>query len=669
MVPSVLAELSEMPRLPNGKINIKALLAIEMNATAIGRAVEESVSETEKELISIWEEVLKIKPVSVLDNFFEIGGDSILSIQVVAKAKKIGIELTPNQLFEHQTIAALINQLKPKAASPENKTTSLEKQLIEIWEEVLKMKPVGVHDNFFEIGGDSILSIQIVAKSKQLGIEITPNQLFEHQTIASLVNNVQFQESVEIKTNIYAGTVPLSPIQHWFFEEHKNAPHHWNDGIYFKVDHRSDQIKMAADYLIRRHEALRLAFDNKNGKWEANILAPDNINAYRRIDLAHLSKQDQDIAIREKIIELQPSLNLSRGSLFRFIYFDSGLIQKNCLCLFAHHLLFDNITWQILYDDLSTLLSRLNEGKTLFLPPIKNTYKERGNDLAQIVNSEKIKNDFDFWKKQASESLLLPVDINSELPALEESIEIVNIAFNNDFSHTELKNASTAFNLNLEELLLTALLMTLKNWSGIEEFRVGFENFGRKPFDDKKDYSELVGWITSFFPLILKINETDDLGNILKSIKEQYRSVPNNGLSYGVLRYLSENNSERELLNQKPAILFNYAGIKNQYTSEVLLEPKPFVVADKSRSPKSERYYLFEFNAFIFNDKLQVWWSYSKSLHKLETVNSLINDFENNLRSVIGFCMTTNTSGYTASDFTEVDISQEDLDQLIGQLE
>lgn len=107
MVPSKMNLLEQIPKLPNGKIDYDDLQkSLESEDSDIFK-VQKAKNEIESKLVSIWEEVLNFSPISTEDNFFEIGGDSILSIQIISKARKNGIVLSPNQLFEHQTISEL----------------------------------------------------------------------------------------------------------------------------------------------------------------------------------------------------------------------------------------------------------------------------------------------------------------------------------------------------------------------------------------------------------------------------------------------------------------------------------------------------------------------------------------------------------------------------------
>ena len=246
--------------------------------------------------------------------------------------------------------------------------TEAELQLVEIWEEVLGFHPIGVHDNFFEIGGDSILSIQIVTKARQKGIFLAPNQIFEHQTISELALFAKTENKNIVEEKI-VGNVSLLPIQHWFFEEHKNAPHHWNQAIMFSVPENlnPDVVQKGIEYLINYHDALRLGFEKTEEGWNAFVARPAEVNAFTWIGLTDSSQLQIDATIEEKAIELQTNQDLSKAGLFQTLFIKCGQGNKNKLLLIAHHLVVDTISWQILVSDLESICPQLSRDEEIAL--------------------------------------------------------------------------------------------------------------------------------------------------------------------------------------------------------------------------------------------------------------------------------------------------------------
>ena len=561
-----------------------------------------------------------------------------------------------------------VNSLKlPVEAEPSfSKTgvsapkTEVEIQLVEIWEEVLGFRPIGVHDNFFEIGGDSILSIQIVAKARQKGIFLAPNQIFENQTISELALFAN-REIKNISEEKIVGNVPLLPIQHWFFEEHKNAPHHWNQAMMFDVPENINThiLQKSIEYLIEHHDALRLRFEKTEGSWHAFVAEHAEINAFTLIDLTGFLPVEMDSTIERKSIELQTNQDLSKSGLFQTLFFESELGKHNKMLLIAHHLLVDNISWQILVSDLESIYAHLIRDEEIALFSKTTSYYKWGNHLIELSKSGEFNDEIEFWKEQ-NYSDKIPVDINSPLPIDEKSIKTLALEIDSAATEKLLRNSNEAYHTKTEELLIAALMLSFEKWAGIKRLCLGLEKHGRKY--NEIDLTNTVGWFTTYFPVSLKIEDGTNFKSSIISIKEKLRSIPNEGIGFGVLRYLKKMDG----LTQKPQAIFNFLGNQKSFDSNVL--GKGGFIWKGVRSPQSERHHLLEINAFIEEGRLSLQFSFSEKVHKPETIKNFIELFENSLRQLIEHCSSHEVSEYSPSDFPEADLSQDDFDTLLNQI-
>ncbi|MHA4844100.1 condensation domain-containing protein [Flavitalea antarctica] len=537
--------------------------------------------------------------------------------------------------------------------------TEVEIQLVEIWEEVLGFRPIGVQDNFFEIGGDSILSIQIVAKARQKGIFLAPNQMFENQTISELALFAK-TENKNIREEKIVGNVPLLPIQHWFFEEHKNAPHHWNQAMMFDVPENfsTDIAKNSIEYLVEHHDALRLRFAKTEGSWNAYITGHAEVNPFTSIDLTGVATDEMETAIEAKSIELQTKLDISKSGLFQSLFFKGGQGNQHRLLLIAHHLVVDNISWQILVSDLEAIYRQLIRGEKIVLSPKTTSYHRWGNKLVELSKSGEFDDELEFWKEQNS-SETIPTDIDSHLPIHENSIRTLWLEIDPAATENLLRKSNEAYHTKTEELLIAALMLGFEKWSNIKSLCLGLEKHGR--VYNQIDLTNSVGWFTTYFPVSLKIENGTDLKSSIISVKEKLRSIPNEGIGFGVLRYLKKTDE----LNQKPPVIFNFLGTQKSYDSDVL--GKGNFIAQGVRSPESERHHLLEINAYIADGRLGFHFSFSEQFHKPDTIQHLIGLFENALRQLIEHCSGQETSQYSPSDFPEADLSQDDFDTLLNQ--
>jgi non-ribosomal peptide synthase protein (TIGR01720 family) len=539
--------------------------------------------------------------------------------------------------------------------------TQLQESLIGIWEEVLGFSPVAINDNFFEIGGDSILSIQIIAKVRKLGISVSPNQLFEHQTIAELAAAIPKSKSKIDVREALVGEVPLLPIQHWFFENHKSAPHFWNQGVIirelpFLTEKIVDRI---ANSLVANHDALRTSFTEENGTWKASITKPQETDTVVYNNLSTQDKNANEISIKKTLANVQAELDLSEGSLFKCLYFNNGTERANIMVLVAHHLVVDMVSWQIIVEDfISAVRSETQEGENNF--PLRTTsIKTWADYLMNLLNSTNLRQELGFWKEQIADMAPLPKDYDENLPLAEKDMK--SISFSLDTSETKLLvgKANKAFGTRTDELLLTAVVDSLGRWTRSMHISVAMERHGRETHQTPMDLSRTVGWFTAFYPMKLKTTVSMSSDSKIMSVKEQLRKVPNGGLGYGVLRYYSR---KLGTVNY-PQIVFNYLGRQN-----VAMDKMEFMMQDV-RHPLNETYQPLEINAIISNEVLEVRASYGRTIFKAQTMERLMTDFENTLKRIIKHCAAAEATTYTPSDFPESQLNQDDLDNLLGTLD
>ena len=582
------------------------------------------------------------------------------------------VPVLPNGKVDKNTLRKLqIESTTKKKETTQGPRTDIEEKLIEIWEDILDFSPINTDDNFFEIGGDSILSIQIVAKARSAGIMLRPNQLFENQTVAELVLFAKTEEleqkSVEDEV---IGEVPLTPIQHWFFDSHKTAPHFWNQGI--KVTNaatlRVSDIKSAVQELISYHDALRLSFSKEGGSWKAKVLDKSNMDSFALFELGEMADViEQNDKINNLIQSVQADCDLSQGQLFKCVYFNCGDTQENQVFLLAHHLVVDMISWNIIHNDFLLALEQKRNGKPIDLDGKTASVKAWGTHMEELSQSDKIISELAFWKSQTSDKNPFPTDFSIQENFVEEAtIDIHQSKVHKDDTAILLHEVNELYNTKIDDILITALTIVLSKWSKMNKICFGMEKHGRNADILSVDVSNTVGWFTSYFPIGLEHLGEGDFGSQIKLIKEKLRSIPNNGIGYGILKYMSGNIEYIKELNQQPQLVFNYLGnqTKNRNDDDIIFNP----LAKGARDPRSERTYKFEINSYIKEGQLHIDWSYSKRNYKLSTIELLVKEYHDTLKELIHYCTNKEHGEYTPSDFPEAGISQDDLDNLLKDL-
>jgi amino acid adenylation domain-containing protein/non-ribosomal peptide synthase protein (TIGR01720 family) len=610
--------------------------------------------------------------------------------------------LTPNGKANRRALPAPdLSHLTPANTFVAPRTAT-EEVLAKIWAEVLGLKQVGIHDNFFELGGDSILSLQIVSRANQAGLQLSPQQLFQHQAIAQLAAVTGTTLQTQAEQGIVTGAVPLTPIQQWFFEQNLAEPHHFNQFVLLEVppDLKPELLQQALQQLLLHHDALRLRFERSTDGWQQVNAAPDETIPFNVVDLSQLAPQEQQAAFEAATAKVQASLNLSQGSIVRATLFNLGInsdppksplkrgtlsefsplvkggwggshgekTNPNRLLIVIHHLAVDGISWRILLEDLQTAYQQLSQGEAIKLAPKTTSFKQWASRLAEYGESG-VASELDYWLTQsASGATSLPVDYpegrNANTVA---SSAKVSVSLNAEQTRALLQDVPSAYHTQINDVLLTALVQSLREWSGKQTLLVNLEGHGREELFERVDISRTVGWFTSIFPVRLQLQASNP-GEALKSIKEQLRQIPKRGIGYGILRYLSSDAEIRAKLESLPEaeVSFNYLGQLDRGQSE----PSFWTLSNSgsNRSPLGNRRYLLEIDGFISAGKLQFEWTYSEKVHQRARIERLAQGFIEELRSLITHCQSPETEGYTPSDFPAARLNSNQLDKFMKKI-
>ena len=555
-------------------------------------------------------------------------------------------------------------------APPRN---SIEERLVSIWSQVLRLDRVGVNDNYFELGGDSILSIRIVSRARQEGLRLQPRQLFEHQTVAELARVAEEDTGVAavVDTEPVIGPVPLTPIQRFFFEQESPEPHHFNQALFFACRHplAPGLLRRALAALLEHHDALRLRFEASAEGWQQVSEAPSGESPCHQVDLRALPEARRTQALEAAAGAFQISLDLAAGPLLRCGLFELGDGEPQRLLLTLHHLAVDGVSWRILMEDLGTAYLRAEAGEPIGLPPKTTSFKVWAERLEERARGAEAATEVEGWlERLAVPSRDLPLDFPGEAEArnTRRSARTVGATLSRPDTQALLLEIPSAYRTRINDLLLAALGQTLARFTGGKAPRIDLEGHGREDLFDDVDLSRTVGWFTCQFPLVLDLRGTDGPGDRIKAVKESLRSLPDNGVGYGILRYLASPELAEPLLDLPQAeVLFNYLGQVDAGESE----DSPFAPAPESAgravSPLGLRTHQLEINGSVVGGCLQMLWTYSERLHRRSTIEALAEAFHNDLRALIEHCRSPQGFGYTPSDFPLVDLEQEALDRLL----
>jgi amino acid adenylation domain-containing protein/non-ribosomal peptide synthase protein (TIGR01720 family) len=547
-----------------------------------------------------------------------------------------------------------ITDLKSQFVAP---STQIEIELAKVWKDVLGIEKIGVYDNFFELGGDSIMSIQIVSRARRAGIEFQVMDIFTHQTIYLLANAVakrlELPENSLADQSVLSGETGLLPIQSWFFDTNHENKSHYNQSVLLQLNKEitAGQLSEAIEKLSLHHDALRLRFFKQNEIWKQTY--SDQSAKLSSIILDESANQDFEQSITNVCESFQKSIDLDSGILTQFVMIETLKEQThNRLFIVVHHLLIDGVSWRILLADLELILNDLRSQSSTHLGKKSSSYREWFQALKHYSVSERLQSQVAYWKNANLKFIPFSTDFIAPYKSKVKDTSSVNITLPQDYTDKLIHGISKVYHTEINDFLIAALAKSLQNWSGQSLISIGMEGHGREPISENIDTSRTVGWFTSQFPLLLNLEDINNEANLLVSVKEQLRQIPDKGLGYGVLKYV---NQLDVLAGHQPwDILFNYLGQLDNTLSDgnSILAAHEF----KGKGIGEENFInsKLSVNASISAGQLRLRWTYSSLDFEEATVLKIAENYLKILRDLIKHCETLSKQDceiFTPSDY------------------
>lgn len=520
----------------------------------------------------------------------------------------------------------------------------LELQLLSIWQPLLAVEQLGVHDDFFRSGGDSILSIQLVSRLRKAGLNVSVKDLFEHRTVRALARFLQSvtTKRAAVQPGLAQGQFGLLPIQRDFFKQLEQGqiqqPNHWNQSFFIAVPQLElQQLQQAWTALIQCHDILRCVFVRDQGQWQHSYSAQP-VTTVTVIDTQSIDKNQ----LTQQLNKLQQSLNIETGPLYGLAYLTDAE-DRGRIFVYCHHLLIDVVSWRIVLEDLYALY----RGKPV--APSTSSYQQ----WVSYVESYPavLADELNYWQNISKQQ----VDYTALVTAKSDTDQHhQRIEFSVELTKQLLKQANKSYDTEINDLLLTALARALQQLFGLPAVSVSLEGHGRQPQDNLLDLSHSIGWFTSQYPVNLQA--ADEPALAIRQIKQQLRQVPNKGLGFGAFA--------EQLQLHLPAIQFNYLGVLNADDSDewvIQLDELSCGVA-----PSNQQSWLLDINGAVEHGRL--FFDVSSTLCTAQS-NQFISLFEQQITALTEHCVALPAAGSkekTPADFG-VPLTLEYYDQLMKQ--
>lgn len=554
---------------------------------------------------------------------------------------------------------AALRPARPSAAAAgdaQRPRTHVETTLGAIWEDLLGIGGVALDANFFELGGDSIVAVQLVSRARRAGLRLTPAQVFEQRTLAALaavVAPLAASSTVAGHPRVRTGTLPLSPIQHWFFEQSVPNRSHWNQAVLFEIAGLSrEALEDGLRAALRAHDVFALGFTQSADGWRQDYGAP---RIPEPLLPSFASAQQHEV-----IATLQQSLDLADGPLVRAALFQRDDGAPPQLLLIAHHLIVDAVSWRILVEDIVAAARSAAAGRPAVVAPPPTSFR----DWTEWLAGEAANPDLAIETAPYLESLRRPTPpLPCDLVAgndLERSAAVVSrVLAPSEATALEDRVARPA-GMSTGHVVLAAVAAAVSQWTGAENVRVDLESHARD-LPGAPETALTVGWFTSIAPVVLPAGAAAEIPDLLRVVKDAVALMPRAGQAYGMLRYLATG-AVRDAWRDIPRaeLIFNFLGRvgTNAGDRDVrLIDPTVGTLHD----PEAVRTHRIVIEAASDESGLRLAWLYGSATHTARTIERLAESTMAVLRRMLALAAYDRVLAPAPTDFPLANLNADEL--------
>ncbi|MEV0696794.1 amino acid adenylation domain-containing protein [Saccharopolyspora sp. NPDC050389] len=562
-----------------------------------------------------------------------------------------------------------------KAAEGRGPRSERESLLCEAFAEVLGIAEVGPEDSFFQLGGDSILSIQLVARLRRVGLVVSPRQVFECRTPVGLAV-VASSGLVSASVVSGVGGVALTPVMCWLGERGDLGSVFYQSVVLEVPAGLSlDVLVSAVGAVVDRHDLLRSRLG------ERGLVVPPvgSVDAAGLVERAEVPEVDPDwrVVLAEVEAAAAAGLDPARGVMFRVVWLDGGGSRPGRLLVVAHHLVVDGVSWRVLVSDLGEAYQALASGHPVELQPVGTSFRQWAGLLGELAESRV--SELPVWRQVLADPGVRVTDRDVTSGDVVAGAQSLTVSLSAEQTAALLTRVPAAFFAGVGDVLLTALALAVRRHAGTAGgVLVDVEGHGRyEEVVHEVDLTRTVGWFTTLHPVLLNPGELDwaevttggpSLGIALKQVKEQLRAIPDHGMGYGLLRYLNPDTAAELAVLARPQIAFNYLG---RFSASAGGEWDWAQEADAlggGVDPGLGVGHGIEINAIVEDgadgSRLSATWSWHTAVTSEEAVHDLAQDWLTVLNGLVAHVDRPGTGGRTPSDLPLLQLDQHDIERL-----
>ncbi|WP_031470137.1 non-ribosomal peptide synthetase [Sciscionella sediminilitoris] len=557
--------------------------------------------------------------------------------------------------------------------------TEREALFCRLFAEVLHLPEVGADDGFFNLGGDSIVSIDLVGRLRRLGLELSVRDVFEHQTAAALARVATERAPDPADAEPGVGDLPLTPIMRRFAERATPATRFTQSQL-IRVPGTVDEQRLAAALaaLVAHHDALRLRLVEHGGAWSLTVPEPGPVNGVlHRVDAGALDEEAYPAVVRAEGDAARDRIDARAGRMLQAVWFDRGRDRPGRLLLVVHHLAIDGVSWRILLPDLLAAWQAVADDREVCLEPVRTSLRRWARALAEEAVRPVREAELEWWQRMLTAPAAAPG--GRELSAGDTYGTAGKLSRGLPVATTEsvLTRVPAAYRASVPDVLLAALALAFDGRAVL----VDVEGHGRDDrFAGGADLSRTIGWFTSIHPLRLDIGADDPAeawsggaatGRLVKHVKELVRAVPEGGLGYGLLRYLNSRTAPELAALPRPGIGFNYLG-RFAVPEGTDWAMETGVDTGSDQDPALPLPHVLAVNAAVLDTaagpELTAVWTWAPGLIAETAVQGIAGDFFRALETLAAHAERPESGGLTPSDLELSTLSQTEIDEFESEL-
>ncbi|WP_229703883.1 condensation domain-containing protein, partial [Streptomyces albiflavescens] len=549
---------------------------------------------------------------------------------------------------------------------------------------------VGVEDSFFELGGDSIMSMQLAARARRAHLLFKAQDVFEYETPARIAAVARLVTPSAPAPDAGVGGVPWTPVMR-ALGEHAVHPHfaQWTI-LGAPAGLGRDVLTAGWNAVMNTHDVLRSVVVRGETGPELLVRARGAVDAGVLVTCAnatYASADSLDGIAREAARGAVERLDPVAGVMAQVVWVDAGPGRTGRLVLVVHHLVVDGVSWRILVPDLRLACEAVAAGREPVLDPVATSFRRWAGHLAEQATGVSRAGETDDWTRLLSRPEP-PIGAAALEPARDTAEAMRHRSWTVPVRHavTLVGRTPALFHCGVHEVLLSTLAGAVTRWredrsSGV---LVDVEGHGRESVEGL-DLSRTVGWFTRTHPLRFELGgvDLDDVlaggpaaGVLLKAVKEQARAVPGDGLGYGLLRHLNPETGPALAALPSPQIGFNYLG-RFSASGDAELPPAPWQMTGDtaiggSVGPDLPAQHVLEAGAVVVDTAdgptITVMLSWADRILGDAVVARLGRAWLDLLGGLAAHTADPTAGGHTSSDFPLLDLGQDEVDALEAEL-